>query len=191
MGWLVRTVARLVAGAVAVGCPCSRRRTAAGCNTDCPFRRPRIRAHAEVMSHDRSHRCPFRPRRPRRRPAALPVVPRSAAALGTRAGAHGAWPRRRPHGVPGPLEMPSMPGHSRFALCPVGRQAQLHRGRHRRSADGRLPTTARPTPLGNALNALAAAASAAADRFGLSATDPWPLINTISQGRLLAPPSSP
>lgn len=54
-----------------------------------------------------------------------------------------------------------------------------------------LPTTVRPTPLGNALNALVAAASAAADRFGLSVTDPWPLINAISQGRLLAPPSYP
>jgi transposase-like protein len=56
-----------------------------------------------------------------------------------------------------------------------------------------LPTTPRATPLGDALEALAAAASVIAAR---SAPAPsiialWPAINVLTRGRLLAPRCSP
>jgi hypothetical protein len=56
-----------------------------------------------------------------------------------------------------------------------------------------LPTTPRATPLGDALQALVAAASATIARFApdLASVHPWPLINVLTRGRLLAPGLSP
>ncbi|MGI8310932.1 DUF6431 domain-containing protein [Saccharopolyspora hattusasensis] len=51
----------------------------------------------------------------------------------------------------------------------------------------RLPRTPRPTLLGDALEALAAAMAAAADRFALSNQNLWASLNALTRGRLLAP----
>ncbi len=56
-----------------------------------------------------------------------------------------------------------------------------------------LPTIPQATELGDALAALAAAASATLARFApdLATAPPWPVINAITRGRLLAPDLSP
>jgi transposase-like protein len=56
-----------------------------------------------------------------------------------------------------------------------------------------LPATPRTTPLGDALQALAAAASATIARFApdLASVHPWPVINVLTRGQLLAPGLSP
>jgi transposase-like protein len=55
-----------------------------------------------------------------------------------------------------------------------------------------LPTTPRPTQLGDALTALGAAAAAAIQRFTLDhQRNLWPVINMLTRGRLLAPTFSP
>jgi len=54
-----------------------------------------------------------------------------------------------------------------------------------------LPTVPRPTLLGEAVDAFTAAASAAAVRFGLQTSDPWPLINVLSRRSLLVRRASP
>jgi transposase-like protein len=55
-----------------------------------------------------------------------------------------------------------------------------------------LPTTPRPTQLGDALIALGAAAAAAIGRFTLDHhRNLWPVINVLTRGRLLAPTFSP
>ena len=50
-----------------------------------------------------------------------------------------------------------------------------------------LPTQVNPTPLGEALAALAAAALAVVRRFGGNERDLWPVIAVLTGGRLLAP----
>jgi hypothetical protein len=56
-----------------------------------------------------------------------------------------------------------------------------------------LPATPHATPLGDALQALAAAVSATAARFAPdpSILDLWPAINVLTRGRLLAPTLTP
>jgi hypothetical protein len=54
-----------------------------------------------------------------------------------------------------------------------------------------LPAQVRPTPLGDALEALAAAALAIVRRFGGEQADLWPVIAVLTGGRLLAPSPSP
>jgi hypothetical protein len=54
-----------------------------------------------------------------------------------------------------------------------------------------LPTQVGPTPLNEALAALAAAALAVVRRFGGNERDLWPVIAVLTRGRLLAPTLSP
>jgi transposase-like protein len=56
-----------------------------------------------------------------------------------------------------------------------------------------LPVTPRATLLGDALEALVAAASATIARFApeLACVHPWPVINVLTRGQLLAPGLSP
>jgi hypothetical protein len=50
-----------------------------------------------------------------------------------------------------------------------------------------LPARARTDELGDALDALGAAAMAMGDRFRLQDTSPWARITVLTRGRLLAP----
>lgn len=55
-----------------------------------------------------------------------------------------------------------------------------------------LPSTPRATALGDTLDALAAAALATIRRFTPEQpVRPWPVINVLTRGRLLAPAFSP
>ncbi|MGI8311635.1 hypothetical protein [Saccharopolyspora hattusasensis] len=51
----------------------------------------------------------------------------------------------------------------------------------------RFTSTPRPTMLGDALEALAAAIAASADRFSLPIQNLWASVNVLTRGRLLAP----
>jgi hypothetical protein len=50
-----------------------------------------------------------------------------------------------------------------------------------------LPARARPDELGDALDALGAAAMAVGDRFGLQGSSLWARVTVLTRGRLLAP----